>query len=268
MWWSCSHACCAGEVHLLHCPAVLQHTGLECSPCFTYIAGITVMTIDLVHNAGLVIIRKCPEGLHVDLNINVWQNPSHRFWDTLNVWNGDMGSRIILYLSVLPRWWALRREEALWVAILLEGLLHLSSRTRLFIEQWEATLFSRVETTACLWAVVWWEKNWRYWSVWVGLRYTLVELCNIVTSKSDITCPCSLSSELDVLVDRVDVGPSIPSTWSAVRTSSTYLFQNTVGTGDVLRARSSMCSITTLSTATDTSDPIAVPKICWCTVPL
>ena len=34
--------------------------------------------------------------------------------------------------------------------------------------------------------------------MWVGLRYTLVErepssLCNIVTSKNGITCPCSLS---------------------------------------------------------------------------
>ena len=26
--------------------------GLECPPRFTYIAGITVTTIDLVHNAG------------------------------------------------------------------------------------------------------------------------------------------------------------------------------------------------------------------------
>ena len=57
---------------------LLRHMGFECPPCFTYIAGITVTTIDLVHNAGLVIIRntilwvgenspKCSEGLHVDL---------------------------------------------------------------------------------------------------------------------------------------------------------------------------------------------------------
>ena len=44
--------------------------------------------------------------------------------------------------------------------------------------------------------VGWWEENWRYCSVWVGLRYTLVErepssLCNIVTSKNGITCPLS-----------------------------------------------------------------------------
>ena len=35
---------------------------------------------------------ECPEGVHVDLDINIWQNPSHRFWDTLDVRNGDTGS--------------------------------------------------------------------------------------------------------------------------------------------------------------------------------
>ena len=107
---------------------------------------------------------KCPEGLHVNLNINVQQNSSHRFRDTLNVWNGDAGSGIILLFSVLPRLRALRREETLWVPRVFT--YDLSSRTRLFIEQWEATLFSSVETTAHLWAVGWWEENWRYWSMW------------------------------------------------------------------------------------------------------
>ena len=106
--------------------------------------------------------------------------------------------------------------------------------------------------------------------MWVGLWYTLVAI--IIVQYRNIQkwynmSLFSLRSELDVLVDGVDVG-SIWSAGTAVRTSSTYLFQNTVGTGDVLRARSSMCSIMMLATTTDTSDPIAVPKICWYTVPL
>ena len=107
--------------------------------------------------------------------------------------------------------------------------------------------------------------------MWVGLQYTVVErepssLCNIITSKNGITCPLS---EVNWILGLIELmWASIPSTWSAgttVRTSSTYLFQNTVGTGDVLRVRSSTCSITMLAT---TTDPIAVPKIRWYTVPL
>ena len=120
--------------------------------------------------------------------------------------------------------------------------------------------------------VGWWEENWRYWSVWVGFRYTLVvrepsSLHIILTSRNDAACP-SLSSVNWMLWL---MWASISSTWSAgiaERTSSTYLFQNTVGTGDILGARSSICSITMLATTTDTGEPIAVPKICWYTVPL
>ena len=59
---------------------------------------------------------------------------------------------------------------------------HMTSCTRLFIEQWEATLFSRGETTARLWGG---GKRTGGIAVWVGLRYTLVErepssLCNTV----------------------------------------------------------------------------------------
>ena len=89
--------------------------GSCCSPRLTNIAGITIMTIDLIHNIGLITIRnvvlrmgedcsECPEGLHVDFDINIRQNPIHHFQDTLDVWNGDVGSRIILLLFVLPRW--------------------------------------------------------------------------------------------------------------------------------------------------------------------
>ena len=70
--------CLAEKSTALWCSDILV---FKCPPHFTNIAGITVMTIDLVHNTGLVIIRnvvlrmgenapKCPEGLHVDLNIN------------------------------------------------------------------------------------------------------------------------------------------------------------------------------------------------------
>ena len=56
--------------------------GLQCPSCFTNITGITVTTIDLIHNVGLIIIGdailwmgkdlpECPEWLHVDLNIDV-----------------------------------------------------------------------------------------------------------------------------------------------------------------------------------------------------
>ena len=37
-----------------------------------------------------------------------------------------------------------------------------SLQTRLFEEQWEAALLSRVETTDRLWAMGWCEENWRY----------------------------------------------------------------------------------------------------------
>ena len=94
--------------------------------------------------------------------------------------------------------------------------------------------------------------------MWVGLQYTSVErepslLCNIVTSKKNgITYPCSLPKVNWMFWLMELVWASIPSTWSggtAVRTS-TYLFQNT---GDILRTRSSMCSITMLATTTDTA---------------
>ena len=62
-------------------------------------------------------------------------------------------------------------------------------------------------------------------------------LCNIITSRNGITCPCSLS-EVNWMFWLMELmWASIPSTWSAgtaVRTSSTYLFENTVGTSDVL----------------------------------
>ena len=92
----------------------------------------------------------------------------------------------------------------------------------------------------------------------------------IVTSKMVLTCP-SLSDMNWMLWLMELMWASISSTWSAgtaERTSSTYLFQNMVETDDVLRARSSMCSINMLAKTTDTSDPIAVSKICWYTVPL
>ena len=71
--------------------------------------------------------------------------------------------------------------------------------------------------------------------MWVGLRYTLVErepssLCNIVTSKNSITC----LSEVNWMFRLIELmWASILPTWSAgtaIRTSSTYLFQNMVGT--------------------------------------
>ena len=59
------------------------------------------MTIDLLHNLGLIIIKdailwmgkdlpECPEWLHVDLDINVQQDPSHCFQNTLNIQNSDI----------------------------------------------------------------------------------------------------------------------------------------------------------------------------------
>ena len=122
----------------------------------------------------------------------------------------------------------------------------LSSHTKLFVEQWEATLFSRVETTAYLWAVRWWGTG------GIGLCSELLVYFGseraiiILTSRKDITCP-SLSSVNWMLWSMELMWSSISTTWSAgtaERTSSTYLFQNMVGTSDVLRARSSICSIT------------------------
>ena len=92
------------------------------------------MTIDLIHNIGLIIIGdailwmgknlpECPEWLHVDLNIDVGQDPSHCFRNTLNVRDSDMGSRAILVLCVLPRLVAFKRKEE--VTITAEGLLHI-----------------------------------------------------------------------------------------------------------------------------------------------
>ena len=37
-----------------------------------------------------------------------------------------------------------------------------SPHIRLFVEQWEAAFLCRVEITVRLWAVGWWEENWRY----------------------------------------------------------------------------------------------------------
>ena len=56
--------------------------------------------------------------------------------------------------------------------------------------------------------------------MWVGLQYTLVErepssLCNIVTSKNGITCPCTLSEVNRMFWLMELIWASIPSTWSA-----------------------------------------------------
>ena len=74
-----------------------------------------VMTVDLIHNIGLQCDpSEYPERLLMNLNINIWQDPSH------SLWMYNTRSRIIL-LSVLPKWQALRKKEMLQVTILLEG---------------------------------------------------------------------------------------------------------------------------------------------------
>ena len=58
MWWSCSHPCCARAEVEKSLFAVLRHTGLKCcSSHLTNIASITITTIDLIHNIGLITIR-------------------------------------------------------------------------------------------------------------------------------------------------------------------------------------------------------------------
>ena len=50
---------------------------------------------------------------------------------------------------------------------------------------------------------------------------------------------------------------------NTVQVSLTYLFQNGSLMSKVVRVLSSTSSMTRLATDTDTSDPIAVPNICW-----
>ena len=119
MWWSCSHAHCArAEAEKSIFSTALQFsdiwvlTALPVS--LTYLASQS----HLIHNIELCTITFGWE------RVSFWvfcglehQYLSHYFQDTLDIWNGDTGSRIILFLSILPRWWALRKEEVLWVTI-------------------------------------------------------------------------------------------------------------------------------------------------------
>ena len=142
IWWSCSHACCAREES--------SALGLKCSPGLTNIAGILYTTLDL-SPSGMQSFRWetiLLSVLHVDLNINIWQNPSHRFQDTLNIhrmviW--DIGSSFSP--SYLNGGWMLKKEEV------MEGLLHiwLSYHTKLFIEQWEAAFLWKQQCICGLW---------------------------------------------------------------------------------------------------------------------
>ena len=121
-----------GKIRILHSSLMLCQPGLKGSSCLANITSITITATDLINNIWLFIwdpILRVREDTsdwvsrpHVDLDIDVGQDPCHRLRNTLDVRNCGIGSRIIF--TGLSRWWTVTKEESFWIFILLKGILH------------------------------------------------------------------------------------------------------------------------------------------------
>ena len=127
-------------------------------------------------------------------------------------------------------------------------------------------LYSNAVTTALSCAAEWWDSKFRYWSVWVVLRYTEVLMeppSSLIRRRSKKgRCPSDSFSTVNwmwlLMLLRWLWKESTRSPVSTVQVLSIYHLRKR-GVWKVDSTFCSMSSITKLVTTTDTSVPMAVP---------
>ena len=169
-------------------------------------------------------------------------------------------------------------EHPLFVPIGLQGVLdvgHLLLSTIGSVTMTSARFMSVRTTDLLCWR--WWlEPKFRYWSVWVGLRYTVTcvlpsSLMFTQASRKGNLPSCSGSVVNLMLSSRLlrwVVNSSTWYSWIMVNVSSTYLNHTKGGVGAVRRAISSNPSIYRVAIMGDTGDPMAAPCFCVYITPL